>query len=76
MNVAIIGMGFVGLSLAVFLSSKNVNVFGIENNKSKLASLKHGKPSFFEPDLKKTLLLSHEDWFDHILPCLLLKILD
>ena len=60
MKVAIIGMGFVGLSLAVFLSSKNVKVFGIENNKSKLSSLKHGKPPFFEPDLKKTLLQSIE----------------
>ena len=32
MNVAVIGQGFVGLSLSVFLASKKINVFGVEIN--------------------------------------------
>jgi UDP-N-acetyl-D-mannosaminuronate dehydrogenase len=40
MNVAIIGMGFVGLSLAVVLASKKVIVYGLENNRPKLNQLK------------------------------------
>ena len=55
MNVAIIGMGFVGLSLAVVLASKKVIVYGLENNRPKLNQLKSGNPPFYETDLKKWL---------------------
>lgn len=44
-------MGFVGLSLAVVLSSKGIIVYGIEKEKSKLEKLKSGKSPFYEPDL-------------------------
>ena len=36
MRIGIIGLGFVGLSLASFLSSKKVNVIGIDSNKKNL----------------------------------------
>ena len=36
MKVGIIGLGFVGLSLAAFLSSKNVQVTGIDTDKTKI----------------------------------------
>ena len=46
MNVAVIGQGFVGLSLSVFLASKKINVFGVEINQEKLLILQSGKPTF------------------------------
>ena len=55
MNVAVVGQGFVGLSLSVFLASKKIHVFGVENNTKKLSILKNGKPTFFEPKLNNHL---------------------
>lgn len=55
MKVGVIGMGVVGLSLAVVLAQKNTCVFGIENQKSKLLTLKAGKAPFHEPDLEPML---------------------
>lgn len=55
MNVAVVGQGFVGLTLSVFLSSKKLQVFGIENNQNKLKIMKTGTSPFFEPNLNKNL---------------------
>jgi len=55
LKAAIIGMGFVGLSLAVVLASKKVTVYGIENDKTKLEHLKQCKPPFYEPKLPNWL---------------------
>ena len=55
MNVAVVGQGFVGLTLSVFLSSKKLQVFGIENNQNKLKTIQIGKSPFFEPNLDKNL---------------------
>jgi len=55
MNVAVVGQGFVGLSLSVFLASKKIHVYGVENNKKKISILKNGKPTFFEPKLNNHL---------------------
>ena len=41
MKVGIIGLGFVGLSLAVFLSSKNVQVTGIDTDKTKIQTIQN-----------------------------------
>jgi len=54
-NVAVIGQGFVGLSLSVFLASKQIHVFGVEINQEKLSILQSGKPTFFEPKLNNHL---------------------
>jgi len=51
MNIGVVGQGFVGLSLSVFLASKKIQVFGVENNEEKLSVLKNGKSTFFEPKL-------------------------
>ena len=50
-KVTIIGLGFVGLSLASFLSSKEIKVVGIDSNEKKITRLKEGIPDFFEPKL-------------------------
>ena len=55
MKIAIVGLGFVGLSLAAVLSAKGNNVFGIDVDENKCTSIKKGISPFFEPDLEKTL---------------------
>ena len=55
MNVAVVGQGFVGLTLSVFLSLKKLQVFGVENNQNTLKSINNGKSPFFEPNLDKNL---------------------
>jgi len=51
-KVTIVGLGFVGLSLASFLSSKKIKVIGIDSNEEKIAKLKEGIADFFEPKLE------------------------
>ena len=55
MKIAIIGLGFVGLSLTSVLASKGFNVVGIDVNKEKCRNISNGVLPFFEPDLEKTL---------------------
>ena len=55
MKVGIIGLGFVGLSLAVFLSSKNVQVTGIDTDKTKIQTIQKGITPFYEPNLQQYL---------------------
>jgi len=55
MKVGIIGLGFVGLSLATFLSSKNVQVTGIDTDKTKIQTIKKGIAPFYEPSLQQYL---------------------
>jgi len=55
MKIAIIGLGFVGLSLTSVLSSKGFNVIGIDVDKEKCKKISNGISPFFEPDLEKSL---------------------
>jgi len=55
MRIGIIGLGFVGLSLASVLASKNHNVIGIDTDKKKCLEIENGITPIFEPDLEKTL---------------------
>ena len=55
MKIAIIGLGFVGLSLTSVLASKGFNVVGIDVDKEKCRKISDGVSPFFEPDLEKTL---------------------
>lgn len=48
-------MGFVGLTLAVFLSSKNCKVIAIDKNKDRIAQLEKGRSPIFEPNLEESL---------------------
>jgi len=59
-NVCIIGLGYIGLTLAVTLAEKDFQVFGIEKNIEKLEQLKKGKPHFYEKGLNQALL-KHKD---------------
>jgi len=55
MKIAVIGLGFVGLSLASVLSANGTKVIGIDINKEKCKKISNGVTPFFEKDLEKTL---------------------
>ena len=58
MKIGVIGLGFVGLSLATVLASKNIDVIGIDTDKEKCKKISNGIPPFFEPSLEKILKIS------------------
>ena len=45
-SISIIGLGFVGLSLAVINATKGFKTIGVDNNKEKINSLKKSKSDF------------------------------
>ena len=55
MKIAIIGLGFVGLSLASVLGSKNFNVVGIDTDLKKIRKIQAGIIPFVEPMLERKL---------------------
>ena len=55
MKIGVIGLGFVGLSFASVLGSKEQTVLGFDTDKNKLVSIKNGIPPFYEPKLTETL---------------------
>jgi len=56
MNICVIGLGFVGLSMAAVIASKGFRVFGVENDKEKASQISQGKIPFFEPKVKEFFL--------------------
>ena len=54
-SVCIIGLGFVGLTLAVIMAKKGFKVYGVEKNKFILEQLKHNKSHFYEPGINNEL---------------------
>ena len=54
-NVSIIGLGYVGLSLAVALCKVGIKVFCIEKDKKLFSRIRSGKANFkgFIPDFPK-----------------------
>jgi len=55
-KICVIGLGYVGLTLAVTFAKLGFKVTGIEINKKVLNSLKKNKPHFYEPGLKESLI--------------------
>ena len=43
MQITVVGQGYVGLPLAIAASTSGNNVFGLDNNENKIATLKNGK---------------------------------
>lgn len=54
-RICILGMGYVGLTLAAAMSDRDFQVQGVEINKAVLASLGDGKAHFFEQGLDRVL---------------------
>jgi len=55
MIVGIIGMGYVGLTLAVALAERNVKVIGLDIDLSKIQMIASGKPPFYEEGFELSL---------------------
>jgi len=54
-TVSVIGLGFVGLSIAVTNAIKGIKTIGVDINEQKINNLKKCKIDFFEPGLDKKL---------------------
>lgn len=54
-KVCILGLGFVGLTLAITLASIGYQVYGVEISPKVLDNLKRRKASFYEPNLEASL---------------------
>jgi UDPglucose 6-dehydrogenase len=54
-RIAVLGLGFVGLSTAVFFAGKNYPVIISSNDKEKVKLTRKGKTPFFEPELERAL---------------------
>lgn len=55
MKIAVIGLGFVGLSFASVLGSKGYSVIGVDTDTEKISKIKNGNAPFHEPHLDETL---------------------
>lgn len=53
-DIAILGLGYVGLTLAVAMADVGYRIHGIENNVNTLAQLQRGVPHFNEPGLAES----------------------
>ena len=60
-KISVVGLGFVGLTLAAVNAKKGFSTVGIDIDKEKIEKLKKGIPSFYEPKLKKFLQSSIKD---------------
>jgi UDP-N-acetyl-D-mannosaminuronic acid dehydrogenase len=52
-RVGIIGMGYVGLTLAAAMADKGFEIHGVEVQESVLDSLRRGRPHIFEPGVEE-----------------------
>lgn len=65
MRVGIIGLGYVGLTLAVAASSKGIDVYGVEVNRQIRECLKDNHAHFYEPGLD-SLIKRHNNRTLHV----------
>ena len=54
-RIAVLGLGFVGLSTAVFFAGKDYSVMISSNDQEKVKLTRKGKTPFFEPELERAL---------------------
>ena len=54
-SISIIGLGFVGLTMAVVFASRGFKVIGIDSDGDKVARIKSGEPHFYEHNLREML---------------------
>ena len=55
MKIGVIGLGFVGLTLAVALAYKKYNVIGVDIDEKKIEFIRSGKSPFYEEGLNELL---------------------
>src|SRR5438105_981952 len=54
-SICILGMGFVGVTLAAVMAEAGVEVTGVDTRRDLVAMLNAGEPHFFEPSLTEKL---------------------
>jgi len=54
-RISVVGLGFVGLSTAVFFASKGYEVIASSNDRQKVNLIRSGVTPFFEPEIKPAL---------------------
>src|SRR3989344_5216303 len=54
-TICVVGMGFIGTTLAAVLAEAGFEVLGIEKNSEKANMLKNGQPGFYEKGLAELL---------------------
>lgn len=55
MKIGVVGLGFVGLTLAAALASRDYSVVGVDVDEEKVGMIKKGKPPFYEEGLEELL---------------------
>jgi UDPglucose 6-dehydrogenase len=55
MKIAVIGAGYVGLTISVCWARRGHHVVCVEKDQTRLAAVREGRPPFFEPDLPDLL---------------------
>jgi UDP-N-acetyl-D-mannosaminuronic acid dehydrogenase len=61
MQINVLGLGYVGLTLALTLANVGFKIIGIDKDKEKIAKLQQGIPTLYEPQIEqllKSVLLS------------------
>lgn len=53
--VCVVGLGYVGLTLAVTFAEEGATVFGIDSNEAIIDALESGMPHFYEPGLEEKI---------------------
>ena len=66
MKVCVVGLGYVGLTLAITLADCGIIVYGVDSKKETVSSLKNGKPTISEKDVD-SLLKKHLGTNLHVL---------
>ena len=56
--IAMVGLGYVGLSTAVAFASRGMHVTGYDVDESKVAQINSGEPTFYEPKVRTLLRTS------------------
>ena len=64
--ISIIGVGYVGLCTGVGFASKGFSVVAADNDSEKIAKLKEGTPTFYEPNLHSLLKETIENGLLHL----------
>src|SRR5689334_2491419 len=54
-GVAVIGLGYVGLTVAVALARRGLTVFGVDHNPTVVATLREGRSHLYEPGVEDAL---------------------
>lgn len=58
-NIAVVGLGYVGLPLALLAEKKGYNVFGIDISREKIEKLRKNQAPFLDKDVSLSLQNSH-----------------